>query len=138
RQDGKFMTSDCPVAKKHRHQMIGVVAAAVCLVALVSGFLMMMPPPPPPSKNASTDSDTEQTVVLSSPKSKSTSRLRSRKSMGSSYHYQAGDPVPEAQEAPKDDDTPAPAQKNYSDSEEKGDFWQFPNGDSAGHYKPGQ
>jgi hypothetical protein len=139
REDGKFMTSDCPVAVKHRHQLISVVATCVCLIALVSAFVLTMPPPPPPAKDVAPD-ETERTVLAPSSKSKSKARLQSRRASSAaaaSFHYHAGDPVPEVEETPKTD-AAEPAQKNYSDSEEKGDFWQFTNGDSARGYRPGQ
>ncbi|MBK9771536.1 MAG: hypothetical protein IPP57_12030 [Candidatus Obscuribacter sp.] len=53
RTDGKYMVNNCPVAVKHRKNMIVAGLVASFFVAgLVTIMVMMPPPPPPPPKPA--------------------------------------------------------------------------------------
>jgi hypothetical protein len=124
RPDGKFMTSGCPVAHRRRLQMVGLVAAiCICVVAAVAASIMMPPPPPPAAATApAADSATEvmppATVTPNASSASSTSGT-------SSHHYQAGDPMPVVPTSVPPTNEP---QKLFSQQEQSGDFWQYPNG----------
>jgi hypothetical protein len=127
RPDGKFMTSDCPVAKKRQQQLVGIVAVCVCLIACVIGVLIMMPPMPSPSANSNWAEGAPNTVSSDSETKASEPTLTKSsgtKSNGTVQHYEAGDAIP-AEPAESGPDTTKTGQKPYSDSEEKGDFWEF-------------
>jgi hypothetical protein len=49
RADGKFLTSDCPVAIKKKRNFVMSVIGGIVLVALVLGLLLAMPKPPQPT-----------------------------------------------------------------------------------------
>ena len=129
REDGKYMTSDCPVAKRRRAQIAGLVAAGFCLVVCLALVLMMMPPAPPPTASNPTATGSPDVAKtdrhwLNAPSAVSTGGdLKTQ-------HYVEGQPIPTT---PASDSANNQTQKSYSDSEEKGEFWQFPNGQNADH-----
>jgi len=122
RADGKFMTSDCPVAKRRRDQLFGLVAIGVCIIVCVAAVLILMPPPPPPPAVTHARATDSSTTNLQSPitLSHTTSPGTSSKTL----HYEAGKPLPTES---KPNTSSSQTQKPYTDSEEKGDFWQFQN-----------
>lgn len=52
RTDGKYMVNNCPVAVRHRKNMILAGVVASFFVAGLVTIMVMMPPPPPPPKPA--------------------------------------------------------------------------------------
>ncbi|HEY9870452.1 MAG TPA: hypothetical protein V6D08_14905, partial [Candidatus Obscuribacterales bacterium] len=48
RQDGRFLTRDCPVGVQRRQKRIAAVAVVLLLAGSVIGLYVLMPPPPPP------------------------------------------------------------------------------------------
>jgi hypothetical protein len=127
RPDGKFMTSDCPVERKKKQQLIGAVAICICLIACVVGFLLMMPP------SGLVDSDNLFGESAPEPVSSSNwaddppvsgSKTNATKSGDGVQHYEAGDVLP-AEPTSSGMDTSSPAPRSITDSEEKGDFWEF-------------
>jgi hypothetical protein len=131
RPDGKFMTTDCPVAQKKRLQIVGLaVAIGFCMIAAVAAFIMMPPAPPPtatstPEASAPETSVPETTVTTTPAESSSSARSSDG---ATTHHYEAGDPMPPV--------TPAApyktkAETSFSEQEQKGEFWVFPNGQPA-------
>lgn len=49
RQDGKFLTADCPVGIRRKRNLILAAAAGILLVVSSLVMLIMMPPPPKPA-----------------------------------------------------------------------------------------
>jgi len=131
RPDGKFMTSDCPVEVKRKQQFIGIVAVCIVLVMVVGAVLVLMPPMPTPSLENSLSSPSPDTVSSDSESTDTTSSdsgssdSSSTKSSGTVQHYEAGDKLPTETPDSGSSTSSPPAQKNFSDSEEKGDFWEF-------------
>lgn len=54
RADGKFLTSDCPVAAQRKMTILVATAVGVVLVVAVLALLMLSPPPPKPTQAEST------------------------------------------------------------------------------------
>ncbi|MDZ4833430.1 MAG: hypothetical protein SGJ27_06590 [Candidatus Melainabacteria bacterium] len=134
RQDGKFMTSDCPVEQKRKQQIIGIVAVCIILVACVAGVLIMMPPAPSPTVNSWNEPaapapnvdngwDDPSPDAVSSGSEHTDSKPSATKSSGTSQHYEAGDALPTVPATGVS--TTSPTQKPVNESEEKGDFWEF-------------
>lgn len=67
RNDGKFLTSDCPVAVAQRRQLIIASAAGALLVIALVTMAALAPPPPPPTV----------TVTPAQSRSKGTSKINS-------------------------------------------------------------
>jgi hypothetical protein len=128
REDGKFMTSDCPAAIQSRNKTIVLVSTCISAVACIIALLILMPKPPAhdptqdvPPDTVSSDSEDSKKASKKPSKSGSSAQSSSSPSEGGSYHYHDGDPVPTA---PKED--PAKTQtENFSNAEQSGDFWQF-------------
>lgn len=129
RPDGKFMTSECPVAQKKRTQLIGLVAGCVCAIALLIAFMMMQPSPSP----TAVTSDPTASVAESSSKDDSSSAAAPIvKEEGTTHHYEAGDPMPAV---PTPDASASKPAKTFTEQEQKGEFWQFPNGQPADDFR---
>lgn len=130
RPDGKFMTSDCPVEKKRKQQFVGIVALCIVLVACIAGFLIFMPPQTSNSANNTLGEPAPNPVSSSnwsddapSETKNSESKPSATKSSDGAQHYEAGDALPTEPDSGVSTNTPV--QKPVSDSEEKGDFWEF-------------
>lgn len=130
RPDGKFMTSDCPVAQKRRIQLIGLVAVCVCAIALVAAFMMMQPPPTPAVDGASEPTSSDAASSKADASSPASTVVNDE---GTTHHYEAGDPMPAV---PAPDASKKKAPKSFSKQEQRGDFWQFPNGQPADDFTP--
>lgn len=123
RPDGKFMTSDCPIAQRKRFQVVGLVAGVCfCIVASVAAFIIMGPPSLP-----TVNSSNEVTAPAGAPSDAASSE--SNTSSPGTHHYEAGDPMPVV--TPAETPKSKPPEKTFSDQEQKGEFWQFPNGQPA-------
>jgi hypothetical protein len=134
RPDGKFMTSDCPVAQKRRMQIVGLVAGVcVCVAAAVAAFIMMPPSSQSPSPSFSdSSSDPTASVVTTTPTDAGGTSAKSDGSAtsgGTTHHYEAGDPIPAT--PPSSGMSTKKPEKTFSEQEQKGEFWQFPNGQPA-------
>lgn len=138
REDGKFMTSDCPFALQKRNKTIVLVSVCISAVACIIALLILMPKPPahdpttdaeksaPPDTVSSDSEDSEtssQTDGSSQSGNSSTgdASQTNNSSDGAAYHYHEGDPEPSA---PKEDSSKNPSE-NFSEQEQSGDFWQF-------------
>lgn len=49
REDGRFLTQDCPVGMQRRQKRIMAIAAVVVVLAGIVGLTLLMPPPKPPA-----------------------------------------------------------------------------------------
>lgn len=148
RPDGKFMTSNCPEANKRTQRIVGVVAICVAIIACIAGAIIMLPPMPPPTVQSwdepepSTASSGEEAGSSDSQSSSSSSTSQFGTNTGNStdssgsftssdttssdttQHYQEGDTLPD--ESPFSGlDTKQVEKSPYSNSDQKGDFWQF-------------
>lgn len=129
RADGKFMTSDCPVAVSKRNKSIVLVSACVGAIALIGAMFILMPKPTH-DPTADAPQSAPDTVLSDSDDSdkKSTKSAQSSKSAqsndGAAYHYHDGDVVTPAAPAQKEENQPA---QTYSETEQSGDFWQYDN-----------
>lgn len=147
RPDGKFMTSNCPEANKRTQQIVGVVAICVAIIACIAGAIIMLPPMPPPavqswdeaepstvssgedgessdSQSSSSNSSSSGGNTGSSLDSSSSSTSSDTTSSDTTQHYQEGDTLPD--ESPFSGlDTKQVEKSPYSNSDQKGDFWQF-------------
>ncbi len=146
REDGKFMTNDCPIAlKKHKNTTMLVGGAAVILVLLVimvvASFMAPQPPTPPaPPVDAGTpspptsDSSKEGTITGTRPLttagtaagSGTTSSTATGKDAPGTFHYKRGQGIIQQPVEPvvvPQDDTAIPG--TTSGYDEQGKFWQY-------------
>jgi hypothetical protein len=130
RPDGKFMTSDCPIAHRRRVQILGLAAVvAVCIIVALAGFMLMPQTPAPSSIPAPTATTTEEAPAPTAVTPKAAASSKGTSSSTGTHHYEAGDPIPVVPAAePSKIKQP---EKTFSEQEQKGEFWQFPNGQPA-------
>jgi hypothetical protein len=133
RPDGKFMTSDCPVAQRKRVQLLGLVACVcMCAIAAIAAFIMMKPPLPSAFNSNNEvivpEAATATATASSDADSSTAGSSKADTSSTVTHHYEAGDPMPTVS-------TPEPSksktEKSFSVQEQNGDFWQFPDGQPA-------
>ncbi len=149
REDGKFMTRDCPRQVKKKRDQIIMIGGSVILIATILTMLAMMPPPPRPAHDD--DSPTKgRTAVGDSPTSSGTAG-GAKNSTGSTAsptsghaattsdgvtHWHEGDAKPASPNSPSQE-TIAPVQEPKLDKrDESGEFWNVdPNEEAQGQYK---
>ena len=66
RADGRFMTSDCPVAVKSKRGMVIMIAGGIVVVAAVTAIFLMMPHPAP-TVTTQPGGETPQTETSATP-----------------------------------------------------------------------
>lgn len=137
REDGKFMTSDCPIAlkkKKDKQMLIGGAALVLVLLIIMVVASFMAPQPPQAPASTATDSSTSSDTPTSSTTGESTSDASGSSKTGAvdppgTFHYKKG-------KVTKEPDTSAPAVTVPQDSQptvpgtnsgydEGGQFWQY-------------
>lgn len=89
RTDGKYMINNCPVAVKHRKNMIVAGLVASFFVAGLVTIMVMMPPPPPPPKPAALPTSKDPFAAINA---------RNKKPQGTvgpdgTYYYRPGQPT---------------------------------------------
>jgi hypothetical protein len=89
REDGKYMTRDCPREAMRRQQQFMMILVAVTVVAAVMTLLIMFPPPPPPKPAAEPPQERTPRVV------KRTHKPSSVTNKNGTFHYKAGEPIQE-------------------------------------------
>jgi hypothetical protein len=152
REDGKYMTRDCPREAMRRQQQFMMILVAVTVVAAVMTLLIMFPPPPPPKPAAEPPQGPTPRVV------KRTHKPSSVTNKNGTFHYRAGEPIQEIPAAGGSTGTntvngagngagtttdgaatggafatfPEPAKSTTGSSvtstEESGDMWQYADG----------
>ncbi|MCB9472026.1 MAG: hypothetical protein H6677_27370 [Candidatus Obscuribacterales bacterium] len=136
RTDGKFMTADCPIAvQRHRFfTMTGMAVGGIFLFLLLLGLLMPKEAPAP----AVNQEETVQTEFSgggggAAPAEQPSSQPSN--STGDGYfRYNADDPslnTAPAQPANPGAGHNTPGTAPVPGVDEKGDFWEFPNGEPA-------
>lgn len=137
REDGKFMTSDCPIAlkkKKDKQMLIGGAALVLVLLIIMVVASFMAPQPPQAPAPTATDSSTSSDTATSSTTGESTNDVSDSGKTGvvdppGTFHYKKG-------KVTKEPDTSAPAVTVPQDSpptvpgtnsgyDEGGQFWQY-------------
>ncbi|MBA3858430.1 MAG: hypothetical protein C0507_16105 [Cyanobacteria bacterium PR.3.49] len=140
REDGKFMTADCPIAskkKKDNQMLIGGAALVVVLllIMVVASFLSPQPPPAPPATTdqppgVSTSPDTPPPATNTKTGGQSSATSSSvdgdKGSNSGTYHYVRGkgvvqQPVIVKPQEPVDNTIPG----TTSGFDEGGQFWQY-------------
>lgn len=143
RDDGKFMTRDCPRQVKKKRDQLLLIAGSIMLVATILTFLAMMPPPPRPAHSddspthhgTTAGSDTSPLSKSGKPATTTPTTTTTTASDGVS-HWHEGDAVPVSPNSP-DQQTIAPMQEPKLDKrDESGEFWNVdPNEAAQGQYK---
>lgn len=137
REDGKFMTSDCPIAlkkKKDKQMLIGGAALVLVLLIIMVVASFMAPQPPQAPASTTTDSSTSSDTATSSTTGESTNDVSGSSKTGAldtpgTFHYKRG-------KVTKEPDSSAPAVTVPQDSQpavpgtnsgydEGGQFWQY-------------
>lgn len=143
REDGKFMTTDCPIAskkKKDNQMLIGGAALVLILLVImvVASFLSPQPPPAPPATSDQPPAATDQPPATVTPPSASntktggqssgtgTSATGGDSSKPGAYHYVRGkgvvqEPVIVKPQEPVDNTIPG----TTSGFDEGGQFWKY-------------
>lgn len=88
REDGKYMTRDCPREAMRRQQQFMMILVAVTVVAAVMTLLIMFPPPPPKPAAEPPQEPTPRVV-------KRTHKPSSVTNKSGTFHYKAGEPIQE-------------------------------------------
>jgi hypothetical protein len=133
RTDGKFMTADCPIAvQRHRFfTMTGMAVGGIFLFLLLLGLLMPKEAPAP----AVNQEETVQTEFSGGGGGAAPAEQPSSQPAGDGYfRYNADDPslnTAPAQPTDSGAGNSAPGHSPVSGVDEKGDFWEFPNGEPA-------
>lgn len=133
RTDGKFMTADCPIAvQRHRFfTMTGVAVGGIFLFLLLLGLLMPKEAPAP----AVNQEETVQTEFSGGGGGAAPAEQPSSQPSGDGYfRYNADDPslnTAPAQPANSGAGHNTPGTAPVPGVDEKGDFWEFPNGEPA-------
>ena len=125
RDDGKYMTRECPQAVKRRKDTIVLSLVGVVVAAGIITVLMMLPPPPKPvaETHPTHQAEPETPVNVMAEPGKTT------ESKDGSFHWTADQGVVEA---PKAQDEPAkPAKQAPTAAEEAGQMWQYEDQTSA-------
>lgn len=151
REDGKYMTRDCPrEAMRRQQQQMMILVAATVVVAVIALMIMFPPPPPKPAEKP------PEEPKIAKPKH----RPSSVTNRNGTFHYEAGKP---AQEIPATgsnaggqagsqaagqptggafatfpEPSKTPAGSNVSPGEESGQFWQYADGQNGGNNPPSQ
>ncbi len=133
REDGKFMTNDCPIAvKKHKDKTMligGALLALILLVIMVIASFLSPQPPPAPAPTVDSGAPTAPaTDRKSTDKSSSTTTTSApTKDAPGAYHYVRGKGVVKSQPIvvppPAPEDTSVPG--TTSGYDEGGQFWQY-------------
>lgn len=138
REDGKFMTTDCPIAlkkKKDKQMLIG--GAALVLVLLVIMMVASFLAPQPTKTNVESPSDASDSSSDSnsaSPKAAPTKEEQGSNKTGDkeppgTFHYKKGKVVQPQQPAPTivvpDDNANTTIPGTNSGYDEGGKFWQY-------------
>lgn len=142
REDGKFMTRDCPRQVKKKRDQIIMLAGSVILVATILTMLAMMPPPPRPAHND--DSPTSRGASggiaggaqngAGSPSSP-TSGHAATTSDGVT-HWHEGDAKPASPNSPNQQTIAPVPEPKLDKRDESGEFWNVdPNEEAQGQYK---
>jgi hypothetical protein len=147
RPDGKYMTSDCPLAQKKRTQVVTLVAVVcACVIASIAAFVIVGPPSIPTASSTSgtpvtSGADPSATGSSATGSSATGSSATGSSATGSStssspgdgtHHYEAGDPMPAA--TPSAQPAQTQPNKGFSEQEQKGDFWQYPEGQPTDNF----
>ena len=133
RTDGKFMTADCPIAvQRHRFfTMTGMAVGGIFLFLLLLGLLMPKEAPAP----AVNQEETVQTEFSGGGGGAAPAEQPSSQPAGDGYfRYNADDPslnTAPAQPANSGAGHNTPGTAPVPGVDEKGDFWEFPNGEPA-------
>jgi hypothetical protein len=93
REDGKFMTQDCPVACKKRKEKVMLVGAIVAAVIVIAAWMILAPSPPPPPAVVQQEQRGMET-------STQTSQPEQEKIDGSWEHVESRPIAPESPPAP--------------------------------------
>lgn len=150
RDDGKFMTRDCPRQVKRKRDQFLLIGGSVVLVATILTFLAMMPPPPRPAHND--DSPTHHSA--SGPNAGTDASPNAGPNAGGNTntghptggalpttkdgvtHWHEGDAMPASPNSPSQQ-TIAPVEEPKLDKrDESGEFWNVdPNEAPQGQFK---
>jgi hypothetical protein len=136
REDGKFMTSDCPIAvkkQKDRTMLIGGAALALILLVVMVVASFLAPQPPPPTAPTTVESKSKKTPAtgdkaLTEEAPSTTTGVPTKGSSGA-YHYIRGkgvvknEPIIVQPQPQQPDDTTVPG--TTSGYDEGGQFWQY-------------
>ena len=136
RTDGKFMTADCPIAvQRHRFfTMTGMAVGGIFLFLLLLGLLMPKEAPAPTVNQE----ETVQTEFSGGGGGAAPAEQPASQPSGASgdgyFRYNADDPslnTVSPQPAGGAPQGTAPGHAPVPGVDEKGDFWEFPNGEPA-------
>lgn len=124
RQDGKFMTSACPVASKRSKQKVMTIAATILVVVMIGTCFALMPPQQLGSDSVYQSSSTEPDTVHSPAKYTGTLRPTTPSSANSkSGHAKYNtEKIVIGKDAAKSSPKEEPA---FTEAEERGEFWRF-------------
>lgn len=118
REDGKYMTRECPQAVKRRKDTIVLSLVGVVVAAGIVTVLMMLPPPPKPVAETPTHQAEPQTPVNVLPEPGKTVE-----SKDGSFHWTADQGVVEAPTT--NEESARPAKPAPTPAEESGQMWQY-------------
>lgn len=134
REDGKFMTSDCPIGlkkKKDKAMLVGgsILALALLVVMVVISLLTPQPPAAPtPSVDTGSDVQTPPSGSPGSPTGTTGPGTTTEVEAPGTFHYKKGKGTPKTPAATEPvvvppTDTPVPG--TTSGYDEGGQFWQY-------------
>lgn len=154
RADGKFMTTDCPVAAKATRNKISIAVVVIAVAATLAAVVALTPPAPPPAPppsqsespmpaipatimpgpNGAKPSQSSQIQQAPGQSSQGTTPPANGRQLDGSFHWddsQTNSPASSTTTTPASSTTSAP-----TEAEEHGDMWEYSSG--KGNVPPGK